>query len=82
LSNTTHRNLYKYINTTISRGADNHPKKRKMTYIIQDREAGNEIEECETRKEAEKIILEYEEQDKKEGTYKDNFYEIVKNDSK
>lgn len=48
-----------------------------MKYIIQDREAGNKIEEFNSLEEAEKALAEYEEQDKKDGTYEENFYEIV-----
>ena len=46
-------------------------------YIIRDREAGNIIEECATKKEAENLLAIYEEQDKQDGIYEKDFYEIV-----
>lgn len=46
-------------------------------YVIQDREAGNKIEWFETLEEAEKCLKEYEEEDKKDGIYEEDFYEIV-----
>lgn len=49
-------------------------------YIIRDREAGNIIETVNTLKEAEEIIKKYEEQDKKDDTYEEDFYEAVKAD--
>lgn len=48
-----------------------------ITYTIQDREAGNKIETGLTLAEAEKLLEQYEETDKKEGTFTPNFYEIV-----
>ncbi len=49
-----------------------------MKYQIVDQEAGNLIEECETLAEAEQILASYEEQDKADGTYSEDFYQIVK----
>lgn len=46
-------------------------------YIIQDREAGNIIEEFSTIQEAERELAQYEEHDKAEGTYTHDFYEII-----
>jgi hypothetical protein len=46
-------------------------------YVIQDREARNIIEECDTLAEAQHILQQYEEEDKEEGMYTDDFYEIV-----
>ena len=43
---------------------------------IQDREAGTIIEECLTYEEAKAILAGFEETDKKEGTYTEDFYEI------
>ena len=48
------------------------------TYNTQDREAGNSIDKFETLEEAEKAIAEYESEDKHDGTYTEDFYEIVK----
>jgi hypothetical protein len=45
-------------------------------YIIQDREAGNEIESFSTIQEAQKTLLQYEQTDKREGNYTPGFYEI------
>ena len=47
-------------------------------YIIRDKETGNIIEETATYEEAKKIIIDYENEDKKEGNYTPDFYEIVK----
>jgi len=48
-----------------------------VLYKIQDREAGNIIETGLTYTEAQKTLKEFEETDKKEGTYTPDFYEIV-----
>ena len=48
----------------------------KKRYIIQDREAGNNIDEFDTLEEAKKTLEEYEKQDKKDGIYEENFYAI------
>lgn len=48
-----------------------------MKYVIRDRETGaNEMEAFATIEEAKKKIEEYEEQDKADGIYEENFYEI------
>lgn len=47
-----------------------------MRYQIRDREAGNYIETVATIREAIKVIRQYEAEDKAEGTYTENFYEI------
>lgn len=46
-------------------------------YIIQDREAGNVIDEFDTIEAAEKCLAEYEEQDRADGTFTQDFYEIA-----
>lgn len=46
-------------------------------FIVRDREAGNYIEAVETYKEALETIEEYEEEDKRNGSYTEDFYEIV-----
>lgn len=48
-----------------------------MKCIIRDREAGNVIETVNTREEAESIIEQYEYEDREEGSYTPDFYEIV-----
>lgn len=48
-----------------------------MKYIIQDREAGNFIDEFETLEEAEETVMDYERQDRYQGCYEPDFYEIV-----
>jgi hypothetical protein len=48
-----------------------------MRYTIICRETGTVIEEESTYAAAEKTLKEYEETDKKEGTYTPDFYEIV-----
>lgn len=47
-----------------------------MRFITRDREAGNEIERFATLEEAKKAIKSYEEIDKAEETYTEDFYEI------
>ena len=47
-----------------------------MNIVIRDREAGNVITEFDTVEEAKKELEKYEEQDKKDGTYTEDFYEI------
>lgn len=49
--------------------------------VIRDREDGNIIEEFNTMEEAENKLKEYEESDKKEGIYEEDFYEIVEIDA-
>ena len=46
-------------------------------YKIQDREAGNIIETGLTLNEAVRMLAQFEEEDKQDGTYTTNFYEIV-----
>ena len=46
-------------------------------YKIQDREAGNLIDTFSTIESAKKALAEYEAGDKEDGTYQDDFYEIV-----
>ena len=47
-----------------------------MKYIIQCRENGDLIEEVETLEKAKEILNKYEDDDKKDGIYEENFYEI------
>lgn len=47
-----------------------------MRYWTRDREAGNKIECFEKLEEARKALAAYEEEDKKNGTFTDDFYEI------
>ena len=46
-------------------------------YIIQDREAGNIIDEFKSLEEAQQELEKYERQDKQDKCYSRNFYEIV-----
>lgn len=48
-----------------------------MKYIIRDRESGYEITSCTTLECAEKLLEEYEKEDKEDGIYTPDFYEIV-----
>ena len=48
-----------------------------MMYVVRDREAGNVITQFKTMEEAQKEIEKYEEQDKKDGVYVEDFYEIA-----
>ena len=52
-------------------------RRKKMTYLIRDYEAGNIIESCNTLEEAQTIVKQYEMQDKADGTFTEDFYEIV-----
>lgn len=47
-------------------------------YIIRDRQAGNVIYSFFTLKDAEETLEEYETEDRNNGTYEADFYEIVK----
>lgn len=51
-------------------------KMEKYKWIIRDREAGNKIDCFETLEEAKRTLEEYEKQDKIDGIYEPNFYEI------
>ena len=46
-------------------------------YIIRDRLAGNEIERASTLKEAIDILTIFEQEDKENDIYEEDFYEIV-----
>jgi hypothetical protein len=48
-----------------------------MTYIIRDREAGNQIAEFTTEAEAEQELAAYESEDRLNGDYTADYYEIV-----
>lgn len=52
-------------------------KKKKEMFIIRDREAGNVIDEFKTYDEALDRLWAYEEEDKADGNYTEDFYEIV-----
>lgn len=47
------------------------------TFRTQDRETGTLIDEFETAKEAELAVEGYEEQDREEGNFKPNYYEVA-----
>lgn len=47
-------------------------------YITRDAEAGNEIDEFYSMEDAQAAIARYEEEDKRDGTFTEGFYEIVK----
>ena len=46
-------------------------------FIIRDKEAGNIIDIFDTEQEAKTELKSYEESDKREGTFTEDFYEIV-----
>jgi hypothetical protein len=46
-------------------------------YKIQDRQAGNIIDTCLTLAEAKNLLNQFEKEDKKDGCFEVNFYEIV-----
>lgn len=47
-----------------------------MKYKIQDKEAGNIIDECSTQEDAEALVEKYENEDRKNNNYTTDFYEI------
>ena len=47
-----------------------------MKIVIRDREAGNVIEHFNTVEEAKKTLERYEQDDRKDGSYTEDFYEI------
>jgi len=51
-------------------------------YKIQDREAGNVIESGLTQKQADQMLVKFEDTDKAEGNYTPDFYEIVRDMTK
>ena len=51
-----------------------------MKIFTADRETGTFIEQCKSIEEAKKLILSYEETDKLNGEYEENFYSIVNED--
>ena len=51
-----------------------------MNYKVIDREAGNHIDTFPTRKEAIEAISKYEEDDKAEGAFQADFYEVKESD--
>ena len=48
-------------------------------FIIRDKESGYVIEEADTYQEALEIVEKYENEDKKNGDYTPDYYEIVEN---
>ena len=48
-----------------------------MKYVIRDREAGNAIITTYSYTEALRLKKEYEEEDKRDGIFEENFYEII-----
>ena len=48
-----------------------------MSYYVSDKETGTFIEEVKTIEEGKELIVKYEEADKAEGTYEEDFYDIV-----
>jgi hypothetical protein len=48
-----------------------------ITYVIRDREAGNEIAKFDHYYEALNALAVYEDEDRRDGTYTPDFYEIV-----
>lgn len=48
-----------------------------MKYYVRDREAGNIIEQCANLQQAQAFVKQYESDDKKDGIFTPNFYEII-----
>ena len=53
---------------------------KQKQYIIQDREAGNLIDTFDSMEMAEKALESYERDDRRDGVYVENFYEIVESE--
>lgn len=51
-------------------------------FVIRDREAGNVIDKFDTLEEAQEELRRYEEEDRREETYTEDFYEIVETNRK
>lgn len=60
--------------------AETEKEEEEMKIYTADRETGTFIEECASIDEALAKIEEYEEADKKEGTYEEGFYDVVNED--
>lgn len=56
---------------------DNFMNIKNKLYQIQDREVGNIIDKYLTYKQADDLVYQFENEDKKDGIYVPNFYEIV-----
>lgn len=50
---------------------------QKPGYIVRDREAGNVIDRFDTEEEALSALAEYEDEDRADGTYTEDFYEVI-----
>lgn len=69
------------VNTFIKTAISELIRKGNKTMIYTaDRETGTFIEQCDTIEHAKMKIAEYEEQDKKDDTYEEDFYDIVDED--
>ena len=55
-------------------------ERRKKMLVVRDREAGNIITEVTTVAEGERLVAEYEAEDKRNEIYEENFYEIMEVD--
>lgn len=53
-------------------------KKNEVKFAVRDREAGNVIEVFRSLSDAELALAQYEQDDKDNDVYSENFYEIVK----
>lgn len=51
-------------------------------YIIQDKETGTFIDEFATKQDAENQLAKYEQEDREEGIFTPDFYEIVRKEDK
>lgn len=74
LAKKENRSISNYVQTLILNDFKGEIKMDR--YIIRDREAGNKVESFETLVEAQNTLKKYEKDDKKEGIYEENFYEI------
>ena len=63
-----------YVNVTLE---TSQIEPRYGLYVVQDRETGTKIEGASSLKMAQRIIAKYEGQDRKDGTFTPDFYEIA-----
>jgi hypothetical protein len=68
--------LLLFISGSRDKGLAHRPANNMRTYITRDKEAGNPIAEFDTLDEAVKAVDQYIENDKADGSYSVDFYEV------
>ena len=73
-----HADFKEYMEHLLSLGKQRISGLAEVTgYVVRDREAGNPIERFATMEDAEAALRSYEESDKKDGIYEQDFYEVA-----